>query len=433
MRTILGASLLLALMCGTAEAKKAEVAVVGLHISGVDADSAVSAAEQMVDALDRTGRIEVVAPGEVRARLSGREELVIEGTFLGPGRNMLEEGRVLYERADFESAISVLNDAVAALRDGLPGATESKDLIDALLLLGLANAGVGELDSARAAYKQVIVLDPSRRIDPVNYAPKIVALFDEVREQVLALPTGSIEVSGPPGELKVFVDGRRVDDATGRIKDLPAGTHYLLVVGEQGRREFASIELAPGEDKSYLATLAGTSIGQPGDEAGQRSQQTSLLYSAVGDFVETPLVLMGGEVGDGKVSLQLYEPRTETFSRAVTADAGGDPLGALLDLSPTLANYVTDDGLLRTDRVSPQVSSLDISTNMLLASILLDPEPIVQIETVSAGPPWYLWAGVAALAAGGAAAAVVVFGPDSTGPAEPVDPDQGTVVIGPMP
>ncbi len=421
-------------MSGSAlAAKKAEVAVVGLHISGADDEQAISAAEQLTEALDRTGSVDVVEAGEVRARLSGREDLVIEGTFLGPGRAMLDEGQVLYERADFENAIPVLDDAVAALRAGLPGAKDSKDLIEALLLLGLAQAGIGELDAARAAYKQVAVLDSSRRLDPVRYAPKIVALFDEVREQVASLPTANLSVQGPDGEHEVFVDGRSVGNAPLVVKDLPPGTHYVLVVGSEGQREFAEVELNPGSKQTYLATLAGRSLGQPGEDADAREQQTRLLYESLGEFVATPLVFIGGETGSGQVAVQLYEPRTESFSRVVTADAGGDPVSAMVDLCPTLAQYITDDGNLRADRTAPDVVSLDLSTNPLLASMLLDPEPIVQeVRVAGGGAPWFVWAGVAALAAGGAATAAVLLMDEGDG-SEPVDPDQGTVVVGPMP
>ena len=425
----------LALMMGAPAyaAKKAEVAVVGLHVAGTDDAQAVAASEQLTAALDKSGSLEVVEPGEVRARLAGREELVIEGTFLGPGRQMLEEGRVLYDRADFESAIPVLEDSVDALRAGLPGAKDSKDLIEALLLLGLAQAGIGELDAARGAYKQVVVLDQNRRLDPVRYAPKIVALFDEVREQVLSLPRAAIVVQAPDGEHEVFIDGRSVGNAPTTVKDLPSGTHYLLVVGSKGEREFARIDLSPGAKQTYLATLAGRSLGEPGKDKAAREHQTRLLYESLGEYIATPLVLLGGELGDGRVAVQLYEPRTETFSRAVVGDGGGDPVGAMVDLTPTLAAYVTEDGTLRSDRTSPDVASLDLSTNALLASMLLDPEPIVkEVNVGGGGAPWYLWAGVAAVAGGGAAAAVLLT-QDSGGTDDPVDPNQGTVLVGPFP
>lgn len=413
--------------------KKAEVAVVGLHVSGTDDAASVAASEQISAALDKTGSLEVVEPGEVRARLSGREELVIDGTFLGPGRAMLEEGRVLYERAEFESAIPVLEDAVDALRAGLPGSKDSKDLIEALLLLGLAQAGIGELDAARAAYKQVATLDPNRRLDPVRYAPKIVALFDEVRDQVLSLPKASLQVQGPGGEHEVYVDGRSIGTAPVTERNLPPGTHYLLVVGSEGQREFAVVELSPGAKETYLATLAGRTLGEPGDDEDEREQQTRLLYESLGEYIDTPLVLLGGEIGGGRVAVQLYEARTETFSRAVEADAGADPVGAMVDLTPTLANYITEDGTLRADRTSPDVAPLDLSANPLLASMLLDPEPIVQEVQVSGGAPWYLWAGVATVAAGGAATTAYLLTQDEGPGSEPVDPDQGTIVVGPMP
>ena len=44
----------------------------------------------------------------------------------------------------------------------------------------------------------------------------------------------AIAVQAPEGEHEVFIDGRSVGNAPTTVKDLPSGTHYLLVVGSKG-------------------------------------------------------------------------------------------------------------------------------------------------------------------------------------------------------
>ena len=411
-------------------ARRAEVAVVGLHISGQDDDGALTSADAVTEALEKTGSIDVVSPGEVRGLLAGRESLVVEGIFLGPGRRNLDEGRVLYERADFENAIPVLTDAANELQDGLAGATDSKDLIDALLLLGLAQASIGEQDAARAAFKRVAVLDPARELDAVNYPPKFVAMFSEVRDAVRALPPGKLQVQAPSSKATVYVDGLRQGEAPVTLPNLPPGTHYVLVIGEGGRRSFENIDLAPDEKRQYVAPLDTRALADTGDSDGVRSRQIRQLYASLGSYMTTTLVVIGGEQVDGSVAIQLYEPRTGNFSQILTSPAGADPVSAMCDLVPSLANYVTEDGTLRSDRVSPQTAALDIRTNAVLSSILLDPVPIVETITVTRGPPWYVWTGIAAVAAGGAAGAVLLLVPDDPGTTDPPpDPDQGTITV----
>jgi len=209
----------------------------------------------------------------------------------------------------------------------------------------------------------------------------------------------------------------------------------VLVVGDQGRRSFTRLDLPGGKKLTYEAALQERSLAEPGATDAERAHQVALLYRSLGNTVHTSLVLLGGETGDREVTVQLYEPHTGNFSKMVSASEGDDPVSAITDLLPTLAHYVTDQGTLRTDRVSHDVAPLDLSDNILLASMLLDPDPIVETVTVTRGPPWYLWAGVATLAAGGAAGVVAAVAGGSTqggGGGQTEDPDQGVIIIGPF-
>ena len=174
------------------------------------------------------------------------------------------------------------------------------------------------------------------------------------------------------------------------------------------------------------------------DDPVGRAVQTSELYKALGEYGETGLFLVGG-VTEDRVSLCLYAPRSDTFSKALTAEAGDDPAGAMLDLVPSLASYLTDAGGIRTDRVSPQVPGLDISANPVLTSLLFEPRdaPVVSAvegggEDESGGARWLLWAGAGAVAAGGATAAVLLLTGEEDTPT-PTNEGGGTVVFGPIP
>ncbi len=405
-------------------ARRTEVAVIGLHIASMDDEGAIAAAEQLGEALEATEKIDVVPPGEVRGRISGREALIVEGAFLGPGRKDLSEGRVLYERADVESAIPVLERAVVQLQDGLAGTTESKDLIDALLLLGLAHASIGNVDEAKAAFQRVVVLEPTRELDAVNYPPKMVSLFGEVRAAVRAQPTATLVVQAPEDGADVFIDGRSVGKAPVTVNDLPPGAHFVLVRGQGGKRSFQRMELGQGAREVYQAPLEGRSFAEAAESSSERTRQVRQIYTSLGVHVATDIVILGGELPSGDVALQLYETRTGNFSQMLSAPAGKDPLSALTDLVPSVSSWLTEEGTLRTDRVSTSPAALRVNDNALLSSILLDPEPIVEQVFVTKGAPWYMWVGIAAIAGGGAATAAVLLNDD-----EPVDPNQGTIII----
>jgi len=412
-------------------ARRPEVAVIGVHVDGQDVAASELAGNTLATALEDSAKVDVLSMDLVRVRLAGREALVLESAFLGPGRARLEEGRVLYERADFEPAAEVLGQAIPALEDGCLGTTDIKDLLDALLLLGLAQFGLGEPESAAIPWARLVELDPNRQLDSVNYPPKVVQGFESVRQEVLGKERATLVIDAPDGA-SVVVDGLKTDDFS--LK-LPPGTHFVVVQDEQGGRQADRVDLAEGRKVVWSAALE-TRIAGGGDG------QAELLYRALGEHLEVDLLLVAGAVGGGQVGMQLYEPRTGSFSKVVLLGMDDDAVASLTDGIPTLANYVGDSGTLRADRVDRKVLPVDLSTNAILTNLLLDPVPMGEIREVTKAAPWYLWAGVAVAAAGGAAGLAMALQPDETpqptgkggnggndGPVEVVDPNQGVVLI----
>jgi len=409
-------------------ARRPEVAVLGVHVSGQDIPTSELSGNTLATAFEDAAKVDALELPELRYRLAGREALVLEAAFLGPGRARLEEGRVLYERADFEPAAEVLAQAIPALEDGSLGTTDIKDLLDALLLLGLARFGLGEPDAAAGPWSRLVELDPNRQLDPVNYPPKVVQGYEEVRQKVLDKSRGMLVIDAPEGAT-VHVDGLKVTD---RSIKLPPGDHFVVVRAEDGGQQADRVRV-PSNTKTVWTADLQTAI------TGGGEGQAELLYRALGEHLEVDFVLVAGAVEGNQVGMQLYEPRTGSFSKVVKVDAGDDPVSSLTDGMPTLANYVSDAGTLRPDRVARKVLPVDLATNALLTDLLLDPEPVGEVREVVGKTPWYLWAGVAVVAAGGAAGLAIALQPDD--PPQPVpstddpddtpavDPNQGVILV----
>ncbi|MEL6345860.1 MAG: hypothetical protein AAFV53_22305 [Myxococcota bacterium] len=404
----------------SAWAKPAEVAVVGAHLPDQTDAQAQALAAELEQALIDLNNLDPIQPGQVRGRLSGREALVVEGVFLSPGRAALEEGRVLYQRADFDNATSVLELAVDALLDGLAGAGDSKDLIDALLLLGLSRAALGEEDAARDAFRQVVILEPQRQLDRINYPPKMVNLFSSVREEMLTLERGTLTLITVEGA-RIWLDGRSQprEGRSLKIPDMLPGRHYVLVQDEGGRRFFEAIDLT-AEGQTLKIDASERLIAPSTADRNEQAMQIEQLYQSLGEYAETEMILIAGQTGPETVAVQLYEPRTGTFSRiAEERIRETGPAAALKIATLNLDTYV-EDGTLRVEFVSLGAPPLDINANPLLSSMLLDPEPIVE-KVVKRRTPWYFWAGVGVVAAGGATSAALLLAPEP-------DPT-GTVIV----
>ena len=108
---------------------------------------------------------------------------------------MLAEGKVLFEHADLEAAEDRIETAIKMLEQAMAGSSDSKSLIDALLVQGNIGLAMGNADVSRTAYRRVVQLDPDRNLDPVNHPPKVVSLYSDVRQSILAEPRGTLHVS----------------------------------------------------------------------------------------------------------------------------------------------------------------------------------------------------------------------------------------------
>jgi hypothetical protein len=411
-----------------------EVAVLGVHVAGLDAERGEALSRDLVDALELSGLLNALSPSEVEARLVGREELVIEGMAMRAGIDLLRSGRMLYERAQPDQAIPELQRATRALAHGALITGQTRDLIESWLLLGLAQFGMGDLDAARAAWRHVAVLSPTRELDTLNYPPSVIAEFQSVREEVAQLDQAVLEVKTNESVAEVVVDGRSVGSSPVRIEGLAPGQHFIYAIDELGHRAGRRVVLEPGAAISVSFAMDGYQLGIASSKSVGRARQTRELYEALGQHTRTDLILLAGLSGEGFVAVQLYSPLSGNFSKTITAEALGEPVQAILDLMPAVATYATVSGDIRSDRVALVVPPLDVTANAILTQILLAADsPTASPQQPGPGPAttvgnakWFAVAG-AAVVAGGVGGGLAVWWSRQGGETE--NPDDGTIVM----
>jgi hypothetical protein len=407
-------------------ARLPEVAVVGVHVQGLDEAGGEEASARIGEAVERTQAMTYVEPQFVSAKLKGREALVLEDFALKDGRDLLEEGRVLYQNAEPDEAIPLLQMAAEELELGIAATGNTDFLIEAWLTLGLAHTGMGDEEAANAAFREVIILDPTRELDPISYPPDVIEGYARVRTDVLSAGTGQLALNATADGAEVFVDGRSVGVAPVTVEGLPVGRHRVFVTADGGLRAYEEVLIEAGGTRKLSLKVDERQITETAEDRYGRSAQVESLYGAVGSYAQTPLVLLAGETGEGQVAVLLYSSRTNNFSHFLTAPAGEDPVGAIVDLIPALGSYVTETGDIRPERVSVSVPPFAVSDNAVLEQILLDPNEDVQIQYIEKGAPWYLWAAGGGIAAAGIGVGVYAVLSEPTG----TDPkDNGTITI----
>jgi hypothetical protein len=422
------------LLCASSAAhaqRLTEIVVVGSHLmEGHDSTGLESAAGVL--------GLPVVGADQIKDRLGGRGSRIVDVALRARGLDMLSEGKVLFDRADLEAAKDMISASVTALEKAMAGSSDGRTLVDALLVQGNLALAMGESSVARLAFKRVVLMDPVRELDSVHYPPKVVSLFNDVRQEVRRVPVGSIQVKTEDPLATVHIDGRYQGVGSQTISDLPPGNHHVLVMGATGHRSYAAVEVRPGKKIQFSAVLDSFFIGFPGENEAEREAQTSQLYRALGDQVTEGLVLIAGETGVDEVGVQFYEPRTDTFSRILRRESDGDAMASVIALVPQLKQFLAGQGGLAPQAVGSEVLALDIGSNPELAEVLLGPEKpdVAQLVPPPAefGPPpshsvpWPVWAGAGGMIV--AATAVALFlRPATDGEATRQSTGTGTVVL----
>jgi hypothetical protein len=397
------------------------IAVVGAHLPGFVDKEAEEVSEALADAL-RAERQEVWEPGEVSEHLSGKESLVLEDFALGPGRELMQEARILYERAQPDVAIPVADEAVKALELSQGLGRSQRDLQDALLLLGMCYLADGNDAQAIVQFERAAGKDPDRDLETASYPPQVRELFAASVKKLKSMSPGQLWVNAS-AEATIIVDGRSAGTTPVEELILVPGNHVVVAQGPEGSSASSIVTIVSGQPARLDMTLERRNLGRVDALETGRSRQTRHLYQALGRYSGAELVLLAGKVG-ADIVLQWFDPQTSTFSKIHTAPAGSSPSETLIAELGEAMEFLDGKGGIQANKSGTKVAALEVASNDVLAGLLLDPS----VETVDNGGdrkklPWYLWAGIGAVVAGGGIAGGVIA---ATAPS-------GYVTFGPLP
>jgi len=125
----------------------------------------------------------------------------------------LDGARTLYTEGRLDEAVAALRKVITALNQLRDQQTRRVQLADAHFHLGLSYFALRDESSALENFRQVVVLDPKRNLDPEIYSPKVINLFAQARADVRPA---------------VGDTGRERSEPEGSSAGLRLGTHVLL-------------------------------------------------------------------------------------------------------------------------------------------------------------------------------------------------------------
>ena len=371
-------------------ADRPSVAVVGVHGTGEQDEETLRGVDAaIVGGFRIDARYDVVASDDLSDRFLPARAQLLETVFLGAAKDAFQEGRIHYEAARFDQAIDALRRAESEVVAGTEFLHDQRLLVDVQLTIGLSYASMGQKDDAREAFGEVLRMAPDRVLDTLEYPPKIVGLFDQVRDEVLGLDPATLVIEAPQGA-QVFIDGRRVGAGNTTLDSLPPGFHTVLVEEEGKGRWFQEVTLEAGSARTLEPDLTQRGLGRGDDPVeGPRSRLVRRLYREIARITGTDLVAMAAYDADGNFNLALYSARSDTFS---------EPLGASLRASPgardafvkqlveRVAIYADQTGAIKSERVDTETLPMRLGSNPVLNDLLFGSPVAAVAETTTDEP-----------------------------------------------
>jgi tetratricopeptide (TPR) repeat protein len=430
-------SFLIGILAASAPAfaqERPDIAVVGLHQDTLDVEAQKAAVAALVGAIEKDKKFEGLNQDDVASRVAGREGIVLEEAFMGPGRKLLEDGRILYEQAQPGDAIPILQEAVDSLRVGIATANQSRDLWDAWMYLGTAYFATEQRDQANRAWAAAAALAPARNPNPAKFPPDVIAAFDELRQARVGA-SSVVTVASDSADTTVYLNGEARGTAPAVLNGVLPGENHIVARSATGGHAYQMIDVSPGQAQTVQIKMGSPTLGTGGDSKFARARQATALYRTLGARAAVDLVVIAGTVDD-RLMLQLYSVTADAFSAPMSVPFEGSATDEAVAAMPTLLGLVGADGSVKVDETAANAIAVDVGDNKLLAQMLLSPAP-PKITTGGGGelpppPPkrtglWIALGGVGVAAVGGGIAAWQL---SSTEEPEPVS--NGTITVGPF-
>jgi len=337
----------------TAPATRVKVAVFIFPELEMDASVATEVTAGIRRGIRADRRLEWVDPSSVIEPPEDEESTAARGAEkLAQAIEYAHQGR-------WRNVVADLDDAIEDFESDL-GNARRRDLVDATMLWGAAQCQMRRTRVCESAFRRVVTFRENVSYDEDLLPPGPESVFEQVRDETLEGPRGSLRIETEPPGAEVFVDGRFVGAAPTRAEGLLAGDHYvtLKMVGYERQVQRVTVQ-TEFEDTAtfemqqldnYLALQhalepAREEMGQPRAGDGIRGLRGTLYADQVvlGDLSRI------GDSDEFNLILYLYDLRTSHGLRRIERQLQWDVpnLAAVEEITAELYRDVDLTGRIR--------------------------------------------------------------------------------------
>jgi len=145
------------------------------------------------------------------------------------GIEEFEEAKELYNDLSIEEAISKFKSAKKTIEKHLDKLADMQKLGDILLYLGASYKMLDEESQATPYFSSYLSIYPNAELDDVVFSPEIVSFFNNIKEDFLMLPNGSVKFESYPSGALVFLDGKVVGVTPTTVHGVTEGRHFYRI------------------------------------------------------------------------------------------------------------------------------------------------------------------------------------------------------------
>ncbi|GMU58442.1 MAG: hypothetical protein AMXMBFR34_02050 [Myxococcaceae bacterium] len=148
-------------------------------------------------------------------------------------QRQVDSARTLLYGGQNERGLDVVRQAIADLELASPQVSPWPVLSVALLVQSQLYKNLDRTKEMNEAYRRVLRIDPSFKLDPDAYPPSTLQAFEVVRKEVSKTRKATLQVQSTPPGAAVFVDGRELGKTPSKLSLVPGFYRLTLRVGDR--------------------------------------------------------------------------------------------------------------------------------------------------------------------------------------------------------
>jgi len=300
------------------------IAIVSTSSDGSLDDELAKFTNRLTQLVQQGGTVETIPDGEVNHVLrSNIQQLVAVLPALRRGQRELAQGRSLYDKLEYRSALVALASARKNLEDATPLST-AKERAEGNMYLAICYLGLNQTKRAKPAFLTALRTWPNLTLDERQFPPSVINAFKEAKSTLSRIADATLVVSTDPSAAELYLNDQLQGKTPLTLSKLPPGKYTLTVKRDDYLDETTIVSVLRKSNQKITISLKRPGSFQPPAHFG-----TEIVELAPGQVVTDYLEVIGRKLNADQMLVQrlakdrsktiyygrLFNPQSQTYGK----------------------------------------------------------------------------------------------------------------------